>query len=193
MSILAGCSLSGYRRVALGLLVAMLFGFLLTASGCVPSAQDSGSVEVKASALESAPEIGHMAPDFTLIDLDGNQLTLSDLRGKTVFLNFWATWCPPCRAEMSEIEAISQKYKDAGVAVFVIDLREPESDVLRFVQEGGYSWSFVIDRTGEVGKTYGVTLIPTSFFLDKEGVIRAVNIGAITRQTMEISLAEAMR
>ena len=141
----------------LGLLMLILPG-LLAAQGCAPSAP------------ESAPEVGHLAPDFTLTDLEGNSVTLSAVRGKVVFINFWATWCPPCRKEMPEIEAIYQEYKNQDVVVIGVDLLVSEifkgydeNDVHQFVQQGGYSWTFVIDTTGQVAENYGITAIPTSF------------------------------
>ena len=137
--------------------------------------------------------VGEVAPDFTLSDLDGNGLSLSDFQGKVVFINFWATWCPPCRAEMPDIEAVYQDYKDKGVVVIGVDIRETEELVREFVQRGGYSWTFVLDRTGAVAANYNIQAIPSSFFIDREGVIRTVSIGAITKRAMEDNLAEAMR
>ncbi len=128
-----------------------------------------------------------------VIDMAGNQVRLSDLRGKAVFLNFWATWCVGCRAEMPDIEALYQEYKDKDVAVIGIDLVESESIVSWFVQVMGYSWTFVIDTTGEVAQDYRVTGIPASFFLDREGIIRAIHIGSMTKETMEAKLAQAMK
>ncbi len=168
---------------------------ILAAPGCTPSAQEITRQPgpPAPSELPAAAEIDRLAPDFTLIDLEGNRVTLSDFRGKVVFINFWATWCPPCRAEMPEIEAIHQDYKDKDVVVIGIDLYESENEVRQYVQQGGYSWTFVLDTTGEVTVNYGVTAIPTSFFVDKEGVIRAVKIGAMTKRAMESQLAEAMK
>ena len=176
------------------LAVTIIIG-VLAIQGCTPSAQDVTRQPgpPPPSELPPVPEVGRHAPDFTLTDLKGNSVTLSDFRGKVVFLNFWATWCPPCRAEMPEIEAIYQDYKDKDVVVIGIDLLEAEDEVRQFVQEGGYSWTFVIDTTGGVAENYGITAIPTSFFLDKEGVIRAVDIGAMTKRAMESRLAEAMK
>ncbi len=170
-------NLSRSGRAALAFLALVLLG-LLVAQGCTSSPQDIAGIQ---------------APDFTLTDLEGNQISLSDLRGKTVFLNFWATWCPPCRAEMPEIEAIYQEYKDRDVVVIGVDLREPESTVRQYVQQGGYSWTFVIDTTGAVARDYGITAIPTSIFLDSDGIIRAVNIGAMTKRAMEAKLAKALK
>ena len=176
------------------LAVTIIIG-VLAIQGCTPSAQDITRQPgpPPPSELPPVPEVGRQAPDFTLTDLEGNSVTLSDFRDKVVFINFWATWCPPCRAEMPEIEAIYQEYQNKDVVVIGIDILEAEDEVRQFVQEGGYSWTFVIDTTGGVTADYGVTAIPASFFLDKEGVIRAVNIGAMTKRAMESQLAKAMK
>jgi peroxiredoxin len=143
-------------------------------------------------AAPGAAAVGRPAPDFTLADLDGNQVSLSDFRGKTVFINFWATWCPPCREEMPAIEALYQQYEDKDVVVLGVDILETEGEVRQFVEEGGYSWTFVMDTTGEVTNSYQVVAIPTSFFIDKEGIIRAVSVGAMTKGAMEARLLVAM-
>ena len=139
-----------------------------------------------------APLVGRPAPDFALNDLDGNPVNLRDLRGKVVVLNFWATWCPPCRAEMPEIEAIHQQYKDKGVTVIGIDIRETVAEVRDFIEDGGLSWTFVIDRTGAVAAGYAVSAIPTSFFIDAAGIVRAIEVGAMTKGGMESRLARAL-
>ncbi len=163
---------------------------ILTVPGCAPSSQPVQSVQQEATV---GVNVGDLAPDFTLTDLEGNQVSLSDFRGKAVFINFWATWCPPCRAEMPEIEAVYQEYKDKNVVVVGVDILETEDKVRQFVERGGYSWIFVIDTTGEVTNNYGIAAIPTSFFIDRDGIIKAVNIGAMTKRAMEAKLAEAMR
>ena len=170
------------------LLAVVVVTGILAAPGCTPSAQDTTRGRqpgpLVPTDLTPAPEAGRLAPDFTLTDLEGNRFTLSDYRGKVVFINFWATWCPACRAEMPEIEA---------VVVVGVDIMETEDTVRQFVEQGGYSWTFVIDTTGEVSNNYEVTAIPTSFFIDREGVIRAVKIGSMTKRAMEARLLEAMR
>ena len=195
MNISLGRNLLRSWRLVLVLLSVALLGLLAT-QGCTRSAQDigadgqegTGSIGVNRSELAPAPEIGYPAPDFTLLDLEGNQITLSEFRGKTVFINFWATWCPPCRAEMPEIEAVYQEYKDKDVEVIGVDIVETKDEVRQFVQQYGYSWTFVLDTTGEVATTYNIAAIPTSFFIDKEGIIRVVNIGAMTKRAMETAL-----
>ncbi len=162
----------------------------LAVQACTPSSPSTtGEGQEAAIGLN----VGNLAPDFTLDDLEGGKVRLSDLRGSAVFINFWATWCPPCRAEMPEIEAVHQKYKDKGVVVIGVDIMESESTVRRFIQQGGYTWTFAMDTSGEVSAQYNINAIPTSYFIDREGIIRAVNIGAMTKRAMEDKLAEAMK
>jgi peroxiredoxin len=150
---------------------------LIVQSGCGP---------------EAAPVIGHPAPDFTLTDLDGNTIRLRDFRGKVVFLNFWAIGCPPCRIEMPAMEEVYQEYKDKDVVIIGVDLGEYRGSVRSFVEENDYSWTFVIDTYGQVAWAYLITGIPTSFFIDKGGIIRSLQVGAMSRTAMEAKLAEAM-
>lgn len=187
-------SILNFRRGWLIILGLILLG-LLPVQSCAPAAQDiERQLESPPpSQLQPAARVGRLAPDFTLTDLEGNRITLSDFRGKVVLINFWASWCPPCRAEMPDIEAVYQEYKDKGVVVVGIDIREPEDIVRQFVADGGYSWTFVLDTTGAVASTYAITAIPTSFFLDKEGVIQAARVGAMTKRQMEIRLATTMK
>ncbi|HEY33040.1 MAG TPA: redoxin domain-containing protein [Dehalococcoidia bacterium] len=160
-----------------GLLVIILLG-LLVAQSCV----------------SVSPQIGHRAPDFTLVDLEGNTVRLSDFRGKVVFLNFWATQCLPCLVEMPDMEELYQEYRDEGVVIIGVNVGEPKSIVSYFVEENGYSWTFVIDTTGEVFiGGYEVIGIPSSFFIDRAGIIRAINRGYMNKATMVSKLAEAMR
>lgn len=168
------------RLVLPGVLALILLG-LTVSQGCVRQGTPSTSL------------VGRSAPNFTLNDLAGNQVTLSDFRGKVVFLNFWATWCPSCRAEMPEIEAAYQNYQGQNVVFIGVDLYENGDRVRNFVQEGGYSWTFVIDATGEVTKNYAVTGIPASFFLDKKGVVRAIKVGAMNREEIESQLARLLK
>ena len=180
------------RRIPWALLALVVA--LLLVQGCAtdPAPQDAAAQETGTPAT-GRPVAGSRAPDFTLTDLDGNTVRLSDLLGKVVFLNFWATWCSPCRAEMPDIEALHRKYRDRGVVVLGVDLRESESTVRTYLERGGYTWTFLIDTTGRVASAYRVSAIPTSFFIDREGVIRAVVIGGMTASTMEARLALAMQ
>ena len=178
----------GPPRVIWAMLTGVLALLLVPGCDSAPAAEAGNPV-----AATGRPVVGSLAPDFTLTDLDGNSVRLADFRGQAVFLNFWATWCPPCRAEMPDIEALHRKYRDRGVVVLGVDLRESESTVRTYLERGGYTWTFLIDTTGRVASAYRVSAIPTSFFIDREGVIRAVVIGGMTASTMEARLALAMQ
>ena len=180
------CLSSRWGAVAFCIIVAL--GLLLI-QACTQSSQ---AIQGDQQEVAAGINIGEIAPDFTLLDLDGNEIGLSRFRGKVVFVNFWATWCPLCRAEMPDIESLYQEYKGKGLVVIGIDIMESEATVRQFVQQGGYNWIFVLDSTGAVTANYDIRAIPTSFFIDREGVIQAVNIGAMTRQGMEATLAEGV-
>ncbi|PWK14431.1 thiol-disulfide oxidoreductase ResA [Tumebacillus permanentifrigoris] len=118
-------------------------------------------------------EIGQAAPDFQLQTLDGKPVKLSDYKGKVVLLNFWASWCEPCRQEMPDIEKAYQAYKDQGVVVLGSNLRENNVSVKGFVDNMGLTFPIVMDKDGNLAtQTYKVKPIPTSFFIDKAGILR---------------------
>jgi peroxiredoxin len=190
METVTGRNRLGSKWTYVTLLVMAVLG-LAAGTGCVFSTQySSGGPE---SAVTIGPRVGQQAPDFSLVDLDGNPVSLSDFRGKVVLINFWATWCPPCRQEMPAIEALHQEYKDRDVVVIGIDTYESPDKVRRFVQEGGYNWTFAIDTTGLVSRDYRIVAVPSSFFVDRNGIVRAAIIGPMTLDTMEADLAKAMR
>ena len=127
------------------------------------------------NAVESAPE----APDFTLPDVDGEEHALSDLRGRVVMLNFWATWCPPCRREMPSMERLYTKYKDRGLTVVAVNQWEDEDIVFEFTGRLSLPPTFpvLLDRESRVSEQYGVKGLPTTYLLDKEGRIRYQAMG----------------
>jgi thiol-disulfide isomerase/thioredoxin len=125
----------------------------------------------------SLPEKGFVAPDFTLEMLDGPETTLSDLRGQVVLINFWATWCPPCRAEMPAIQEVYNRYRDQGFVVLAVDLGESDARVRGFVEEMELTFSILMDRNEDVSQLYRVRSIPTTYFVDREGVIQDIVIG----------------
>jgi thiol-disulfide isomerase/thioredoxin len=142
---------------------------------------------------EYAPRVGYLAPDFELKDNQGSPVKLSDYKGKPVLINFWATWCPPCRAEMPEIEAAYRKYKSQGLVVLGIDAREDNGAVNRYVADGGYSWDMPMDYNGDTIATYGVAAFPTSFFVDREGFIRSTQVGGMDKRGLEDRLAKILQ
>ncbi|MBE3590357.1 MAG: TlpA family protein disulfide reductase [Firmicutes bacterium] len=125
---------------------------------------------------QSGPYVGLLAPDFTLPTPDGRSVTLSSLRGEPVWIHFWATWCPPCRQEMPEIERFYKEH-DGKVRILGVNLAEPPATIVNFTRQLGYSWTFLLDRDASVSRLYKVRFIPTSFFVDKNGVIRVIYSG----------------
>jgi thiol-disulfide isomerase/thioredoxin len=118
-----------------------------------------------------APKEQIEAPDFTRLDISGKKLRLKDLRGKVVFLNFFATWCGPCRSEMPAVERLSQMYKDRGLVVLAVDMHESAKSVRAFMQELKLSFPAVVDRDGSVGFLYAVRPIPATYLVARDGQI----------------------
>src|SRR5581483_3690498 len=139
--------------------------------------------------------VGRAAPDFVLRRLDGSSVRLSDLRGKVVLINFWATWCGPCRAEMPEIVKAYAADQPRGLEVLSVDLQEADTAVRDFSEQFGMTFPVVIDRSGQVAETYhvGAAGLPTTFFIDRDGVVRVAKPGAMTgdflREQLEKLLA----
>ncbi|MBE3599493.1 MAG: TlpA family protein disulfide reductase [Limnochordaceae bacterium] len=146
----------------------------IVSNGTQPTA--AGTPDQALAAGTDVPVVGSPAPDFVLEDIQGRKVRLQDLQGKPVLINFWATWCPPCREEMPHIEEFHRKYGDR-VTVLGVDVGESPQKVKDFLGREKYSWRFALDESGEVMQKYLVFAIPTSFFLDKDGVIRAKFIG----------------
>lgn len=131
------------------------------------------------SSLIKAAQVGFSAPDFSLLSLDSQEQTLTDLGGKPLILNFWASWCPPCKAEMPAFEEAFQEYSSSGLQIIAINATNQDSlaDVSRFVQEYKLSFPILMDQTGEVSKDYLIHSLPTTYFIDKHGIIKEVIIG----------------
>lgn len=126
-----------------------------------------------------APRPGRYAPDFSLDDLDGNLVALSDHRGKKVILNFWATWCPPCRAEMPDLERLAREH-EGTLTVLLVDLEEEDEQIRPFLEDVGITLVPLLDAEAEVAKMYRVSALPTSVIIDEDGVIQEVQVGAAT-------------
>ncbi len=109
--------------------------------------------------------------EIRLKDLNGQQVRLSDFRGKIIFLNFWATWCYACRIEMPDMEKLHQKFKNKDFAMVTINLQESVSQVKQFFKDFKLTFTALLDSDGAVGAHFMITAIPTTFILDKEGII----------------------
>lgn len=145
------------------------------------------------SAATPAPMPGRLAPDFTLATLDGTTMTLSALKGQVTLINIWATWCPPCRAEMPVIQAAYDQYRDQGFTVLAVDLQEDPRTVAAFMQKYGLTFPALLDLDGKVSSAYRSSALPSSFFVDRQGVIRAIYRGPMPRSVLTGTVEQLLR
>ncbi len=141
------------------------------------------------------PREGFSAPDFTLELLGGGQTTLSDLRGKAVVINLWASWCPPCKAEMPAIQKVYEKNKERGLEVLAVNTtyQDSEQAAASFIDEFDLTFPIPLDRTGTVSRQYQLRALPSTFFVDRQGVIRKVIIGGpMSETTIQIAVEEIL-
>ena len=138
------------------------------------------------------PQVGFTAPDFTLESLTGDPITLSDLRGKVVVLNLWASWCPPCRAEMPALNAVYQKFRDQGLVVLGVNttFQDDETNARAAIRDWGLTFPIVFDRDGATSRQYRVQAMPTTFFIGRDGVIRDIVFGGPMSEALIASKIE---
>jgi peroxiredoxin len=129
------------------------------------------------------------APPFTLSDPNGVTYSLEDYRGQAVLLNFWATWCEPCKAEMAELDDFAHEFREAGFQVLAVNVLEDAASIRRFGDELQLTLPLLVDRDGAVNKAYSVQGLPTSYLIDGDGIIRDVRLGVVTRRYLEARLA----
>ncbi|MEF2094390.1 MULTISPECIES: TlpA disulfide reductase family protein [Peribacillus] len=152
----------------------------------IVQAMDNDSKENDEKDALGGLKIGAKAPNFSLKTLDGKQVELSDYKGKKVMLNFWATWCPPCKKEMPDMEKYTQQAGD-DVVVLAVNI-DPENDVQAFVEDNGITFTIPLDSQSAknpVNERYKILSIPTTYFIDKEGIIRNKVISAMQLKDME--------
>ena len=142
---------------------------------------------------DEKPEVGFYAPDFTLMNEENEKVTLSELKGKPVFINIWASWCPPCKEEMPYIQKAFELYGDEvmflGINVTAGDSKEK---AIEFMKSNGYHMPILFDYDASVSKLYRANSIPTSYFIDKDGVIKNKHIGAMNLSQVESYLHQIM-
>ena len=137
---------------------------------------------------------GFLAPDFTLNTPEGESFTLSELRGQAVLVNLWATWCPPCRAEMPAIQKLYDEYKDQGFVVLGVNMTYQDDPlaVVPFMQENQLTFPILIEETGNVAEKYELRSLPSSFFIDRDGIIQEVVIGGPMSEALLRTRIEAI-
>ncbi|RDI41004.1 peroxiredoxin family protein [Falsibacillus pallidus] len=149
-----------------------------------PVQEASPSSELQSSGLGK----GDVAPDFTLKTLEGKEKSLSDFRGKKVILNFWATWCPPCKAEIPHmVKFYGENAKSSNVEIVAVNLTaqdKGEETIRNFVKEYKMPFPVLLDSAGDIGSKYGAFAIPTSYIIDSKGVIREKIVGPMNEEMM---------
>jgi peroxiredoxin len=166
------------RLFVLVLLAGMLF---IGATRVQPGDTPVDAAISEAAGQTPAPQIDHLAPDFTLPDLASNAVSLSALKGQVVLITIWATWCPPCRAEMPTIQATYEQYHGRGFTVLAINQAEDSRSVAAFMQQYGLTFPALLDSESTVSQSYQVRALPSSFFVDRSGIVRVVYRGPMPR------------
>ena len=134
----------------------------------------------------TGPAVGLLAPDFELTDaLSGEQVRLSSFKGRPVWLNFWASWCPGCVTEMPRIQKAYERYGSDGLVVLGINVQETPEEARRFVTDRGFKWTFLLDRDGRVTDLYYVNGLPFQVFIGPDGVIKAIRPGEVQDSDIE--------
>lgn len=189
------------RRQAL---LVLMLGLLVAAAAIYVAVQDSSSAAATpptalisgASGFPVAsmqgidnsgtrPDAGHVAPNFAFYLADGSTATLADYRGRPVVVNFWASWCDPCRREMPDLVRLYEVHKDEGLVVLEVNVSESEEAVAAFVQELGMTMPVIMDARSEVLDAYKSQSLPTSIFIDRQGMIQVRWLGFLTPDLME--------
>jgi len=160
------------------------------------SAAPVGSDDPETAQPVSAPpitlgtvRIGSTAPDFTLISLSGETVSLSDYAGRPVMINFWASWCPPCRAELPLLAAAHDRYQDQGFEILGVTVNDSAYGAQDFVDRIGATWPILLDDDGLAWTAYGGVGLPTSFFVDAAGLVQDARIGPVNEAQLSAHLA----
>jgi len=172
--------------IALASLAALLWPLLNKPA----TVTDAGVIRAQIEADGAAGRIGAPAPDFEWTSLDGQTLRLSTYRGKVVVVNFWATWCPPCREEMPALQRVAASERD--IVVLEVDLMEPGDKARSFLDSLGLDrLQPVLDGDGATTRRFGVLSLPSTFFVDKTGVIRHLELTAMSEAQIRTGIQKA--
>ena len=185
------------RKNVLTIAILVLIGLIVVINFWRPSVFDGvkkpevaaptiaqGVSKIKSGSVEE----GTQAPDFELTTLDGKKAKLSDYRGQKVILNFWASWCPPCKAEMPHMQKFHEKNKDNNITILSVNLTRSDrgiTAVQNFIKKNKLTFPVLLDEKGDIGKTYQAFTIPTSYIIDQKGIIRKKMIGPMDEDMMK--------
>lgn len=173
----------GSPFLAVALLVA---GTLLGCSG----GESAGPAVGSANPQGITP--GKTALDFTLQTLDGTRASLSDYRGQVVLVNFWATWCPPCRAEIPALEAAYKTHRDDGLVILGVSVEDPPELIELFLEDFDITYPILLDRNGAVYRAYRAPGLPTTVLVDRDGIIQVRHIGELSARELDQYLSEVL-
>ena len=176
-------------RILKILIVVLLVAVLVAGARLVVRRQAAENVETTVQVTETAQ---NLAPDFTIYDIDGNTYRLSDFRGKPVILNFWASWCGPCKAEMPDFEEAYRTYGEE-IAFLIVNLTDGSSETVEtasaYIADQGYTFPVYYDVAMEGAIGYSIYAIPVTYFIDAEGAVRAANEGMLNAEALEANIA----
>lgn len=154
----------------------------------IDTSESTSSASAQDAPLAEGLSQGQVAPDFTLTDQNGETVKLSDYRGKKVILNFWATWCPPCRAEMPHMQEFHENNADGDVVILAVNLTAQDNGdeaIRSFIDEFGLTFSIPMDETGSTAQTYQIRTVPTTYILNTKGEIAQKIVGPMDEQIMK--------
>ncbi len=154
----------------------IILALVLLLAGC--SAGSEPPDETSPTAPVEGSQVATLAPDFQLQNLDGQDISLSDLQGKPVLINFWATWCRPCVFEMPYLQQIYEEWSGRGLVLLTINIGESPPRIKEFLEAYNLSLPVLLDTKKNVARKYNITGIPTTFFIDKDGIIQERIVGA---------------
>jgi len=180
------------QTIAIIAVTAVVLGVLIyAASGQKPS---DGVTEINlgSGAAATSPVVGGVPPAFTALTYDGKTVSLADYAGKPVWLTFGASWCPDCRTESADVEAVYKANKDKGLNVLAVFIQEPATDVSGYAQRAGLTFPIAVDQQAAIADAYRTMGIPTHFFIGPDGRIREVRIGALSKDEMDAAVAAIM-
>ncbi|MCO5183588.1 MAG: TlpA family protein disulfide reductase [Anaerolineae bacterium] len=163
--------------------IALIVTVMIVGSIVIFVSRESADVTVPAELVE-APRPGHLAPEFTLTTTTGETVSLSDYRGQVVVLNFWATWCGPCRFEMPDLQRLSEEM-DGKAVVLGVNQGQDSAEITRFATSVGVDYPLLLDEDSVTNRLYRVVALPTTYFIDGDGVIREQLAGTATQAVLQ--------
>ena len=165
---------------------------VLVVAALVPLVLITALVAMRVARAPAPTTVGSVAPDFTLRDLDGGTVRLADLRGRPVIVNFWASWCRPCREEFPMLQAAFERHADEGLAVIGVVYQDRTAPARTFMERHGATWTAVMDPDDRVATAYNILGPPETFFIGRDGRIVARHIGQLSAASLDAKVATIM-